>query len=100
VAPGKDKSAGKQCSGKTRKGNRTQRAGLTPLAQAAARSKGTSLSALYHRLATRRGQKRAILAVVHVIVVGAFYRLSRNEPYRDLGADYVDERRRRKLVFR
>jgi transposase len=65
-----------------------------------ARTKGTSLSALYHRLATRRGQKRVILAVAHVIVLGAFYRLSRNEPYRELGADYVDEHRRHELVDR
>lgn len=100
VAPGKDESAGKQRSEKTRKGNRILRAGLTPMAHAAARTKGTSLSALYHRLATRRGQKRAILAVAHVIVVSAFYRLSRNEPYREFGANYVDEHRRHQLVDR
>jgi transposase len=50
VAPGNDESAGKHCSGKTRKGNRTLRADLTPLAHTAARTKGTSPSALYHRL--------------------------------------------------
>jgi transposase len=48
----------------------------------------------------RRGQKRAILAVAHVIVVRAFYRLSRNEPYRELGANYVDGHRRHQLVDR
>jgi transposase len=100
VAPGDDESAGQQHSGKTCKGNRTLRAGLTPLAPAAARLKGTSLSALYHRLATCRGQKRTILAVAHVIVVSAFYRLSRNEPYRELGGNYVDEHRRHQLVDR
>jgi transposase len=100
VAPGNDESAGKQCSGKTRKGDRTLRAGLTPLAHAAARTKGTILSALYHRLATRRGQKRAILAVAHAIVVSVFCMLSRNEPYRELGANYVDEHRRHQLVDR
>jgi transposase len=100
VAPGNDESAGKRCSGKTRKGNRTLRAGLTPLAHAAARTQGTSLSALYHCLATRRGQKRTILAVALVIVVRAFYRLSRNEPYREFGANYVDGHRRHQLVDR
>jgi transposase len=59
VAPGNDESVDKQRSGKTRKGNRTLRAGLTQLDHAAARTKGTYLSALYHRLATRRGRKRA-----------------------------------------
>jgi transposase len=80
VAPGHDERAGKQCSGKTRKGNRALRTGLTQLAHAAALTKGTYVSALSHRLAARRGKKRAIMAVAHAIVVSAFYRLSRNEP--------------------
>jgi transposase len=41
VAPGDDESAGKRRSGKTRKGNRALRTGLTQLAHAAARTKGT-----------------------------------------------------------
>ena len=100
VAPGNDESAGKQRSGKTRKGNRTLRTGLTQIAQAAARTKGTYLSALYQRLAARRGKKRAIIAVAHAIVVSAFHMLSRHEPYRELGPNYFDERRREHLVDR
>jgi transposase len=98
VAPGNDESAGKQRSGKTRKGNRTLRTGLTQIAHAAARTKGTYLSTLYQRLATRRGKKRAIMAVAHAIVVSAFHMLSRHEPYRELGANYFDEQRRDHLV--
>lgn len=98
MAPGNDESAGKQRSGKTRKGNRALRAGLTQLAHAAVRTKETYLSALYHRLAARRGKKRAILAVAHAIVVSAFHRLSRNEPYRELRVNYFDEHRRHQLV--
>jgi transposase len=64
----------------SRKGNRALRTGLTQLAHAAALTKGTYVSALSHRLAARRGKKRAIMAVAHAIVVSAFYRLSRNEP--------------------
>jgi transposase len=100
VAPGDDESAGKQRSGKTRQGNRALRTGLTQLAHAAARPKGTYLSALYHRLAARRGKKRAIVAVAHSIVVSAFHMLSRNEPYHELGANYFDMHRREHLVDR
>jgi transposase len=57
VAPGNDESAGKQRSGKTRKGNRPLQAILTQLAHAAVRTKGTYVSALYQRLAARRGKK-------------------------------------------
>src|SRR5262245_24554062 len=68
VAPGNDESAGKTRSGKTRKGNRPLRAILTQLAHAAVRTKGTYLSALYLRLAARRGKNRAIVAVAHAIM--------------------------------
>jgi transposase len=83
VAPGNDASAGKQRSGRTRPGNQPLRTVLTQLAHAAARTKGTYLSALYHRLAARRGKKRAIVAVAHSRVVSAFHMLSRQEPYQD-----------------
>lgn len=100
VAPGNDESAGKQRSGKTRKGNRALRTGLTQLAHAAALTKGTYVSALYHRLAARRGKKRAIMAVAHSIVVSAFDMLSRNEPYHELGATYFDDHQREHLIDR
>jgi transposase len=100
VAPGNDESAGKQRSGRTRKGNQTLRAGLTQLAHAAVHTKETYLTAFYRRLAARRGKKRAIRAVAHSIMVSAFYMLARNEPYRELGANYFDERRRHYTVDR
>jgi transposase len=100
VAPGNDESAGKQRSGKTRQGNRALRTGLTQMAHAATRTKGTYVAALYHRLAARRGKKRAIIAVAHSIVVSAFHMLSRHEPYHELGANYFDQQRRHHLVDR
>jgi transposase len=100
VAPGNDESAGKQRSGKTRKGNRPLRAILTQLAHAAVHTKGTYLAALYQRLAARRGKKRAIIAVAHAIMVSVFHMLSRQEPYHELGGHYFDERRRQFTVDR
>ena len=100
VAPVNDESAEKQRSGKTRKGNQVLRAGVTPLAHGAVRTKGTYVSALYRRLAARRGKRRAILAVAHSIMVSVFYMLTRHEPSRELGANYFDERRRHDTVDR
>lgn len=91
VAPGNHESAGKRASGKTRKGNRFLRTILVQAAHAAARTKGTYLSAQYRRLATRRGKKRAVLAVAHSILVMAYYMIQRQEPYREAGADYFDQ---------
>jgi transposase len=100
IAPGHDASAGKQRSGRTRPGDQVLRAILTQLAHAAARTKGTYLSALYHRLAARRGKKRAIVAVAHAMVVSAFHMLVRQESYHELGANYFDEHRRHAVVDR
>src|SRR5262249_27453444 len=65
---------------------------LTQGAWAAVRTKGTYLSALYHRLAARRGKKRAICAVAHSLGNSFYHMLTKRQPYQDLGADYFDQR--------
>ena len=92
VAPGNNESAGKRRSGKTTKGNRALNVALTQAAHAAARTKNTYLSAQYGRLVGRRGKKRAIRAVAHSILIIAYHLIDRNEPYRELGGDYFDQR--------
>jgi transposase len=93
VAPGNNESAGKRRSGKTRKGNQALGVALNQAAHGAAHTKGTYLSAQYHRLAGRRGKKKAIMAVAHSILVIAYHLIKRQEPYRELGGDYFDQRR-------
>jgi transposase len=93
-APGNHQSGGKRYSGRTTKGNRPIGAALNQAAWAASRTKGTYLKARYHRLAARRGKKRAIVAIGRSILVSIWYMLSRQQPYQDLGADYYDQRRK------
>jgi hypothetical protein len=85
-----DESAGKRRSGKTRKGDPWLRTVLCQAAWAASHTKRTYLSAQYHRIAAKRGRKRAIIAVAHSILVIAYILLRRGEVYRDLGADYFE----------
>jgi transposase len=92
VAPGNHQSGGKWHSSRIRNGNRTLRTLLIQIAWAAVRKKGTDLSALYHRLAARRGKKRAIVAVAHRLVSSFYHMLDRQQPYQDLGIDYFDQR--------
>ena len=93
LVPGNHESAGKRLSAKTRKGNRTLCTALVQAAHGAAHTKDTYLAAQYHRLAARRGNKKAIIAVAHSILVIAYHMIQRQEPYRELGADYFDKRR-------
>jgi len=92
ICPGQNESAGKSRSGKTRKGSKWLRAGLTEAAKASSRSKGTYLSAQYQRLRGRRGHQKATIATAHSILVAAWHILSRDVPYDDLGDDYFIRR--------
>lgn len=92
ICPGQNESAGKSRSGKTRKGSKWLRAGLTEAAKAASRSKGTYLNAQYQRLRGRRGHQKATIATAHSILVAAWHILSRDVPYADLGEDYFIRR--------
>jgi transposase len=93
VAPGNHESAGKRYSGKTTKGNKALSAGLNQAAHAAACTRNTYLSAQYRRLAARRGKKKAIVALVHTILVIAYNLIQRKVSYQELGGDYFDKRR-------
>src|SRR5829696_8512173 len=93
MCPGNDESAGKRRSGKTRKGSNWFRSALTESAHAAARTKGSYLSAKYGGIRGRRGSKKAAVAVGHSIVVICYHLLERKVPYEDLGEDYLHNRR-------
>ena len=104
VCPGNNQSAGKHRSGRTTKGDRRLRQALTQAAWAAGHTEGTYPSARYHRLAKRRGKKRAAAAVGHTLLVIAYQVLKRGTTYAELGADFLDrpepERLTRQLVRR
>jgi len=100
LAPGNNESAGKRFSGRTGQGNRWLRSALVQAAHAAVRVKRSYLHSLYQRLAGRRGVKRAIVAVAHRILIAAYHMLLRHEPFRDLGATYLDERHKTRVVHR
>jgi len=97
VCPGNKRSAGKQLSGASTKGNTQLKTILCEIAATIARSPGTYLHALYHRIARRRGKPRAMLAVAHSLLVSIYYMLRDQVPYQDLGPDYFDHLQARRL---
>ena len=100
LCPGQDESAGKRRSGKTRHGSQALRAALVQAAHGAARAKDTYLSAQYHRLAARRGKKRAAVAVAHTIITIIYHLLRTGGTYRELGGNFFDERDREQVARR
>jgi transposase len=98
LSPGNNESAGKRYSARTGHGNRWLRTSLVQAAQSAIKVKNTYLRSFYYRLSGRRGAKRAIVAVAHRILTAAYYMLIRREPFRELGATYLDERNKARVV--
>ncbi len=91
VCPGNKRSAGKQLSGASTKGNKQLKTILCEIAATIARTSGTYLHALYQRIARRRGKPRAMMAVAHSLLVSIYYMLRDQVSYQELGPDYFDQ---------
>lgn len=91
VCPGNKQSGGKRLSGATTAGNPWLRALLGEAAWAIAHTKDNYLAAFYHRIARRRGTKKAIMALMHKVLVIIYHVLRTKKPYADLGSDYFDQ---------
>lgn len=104
LAPGNNESAGRHLSGATTPGNTWLGGALGDAAAAASRTRDTYLGAHYRRLARRRGGKRALVAVMHKILIAVWHMLSTDTDYHDLGADHYQnhpgrkEARKRRLL--
>jgi transposase len=92
MCPGNNQSGAKTRSAPTRHGDPWLKGALGQAAVAASRTKGTYLAARFRRVASRRGKKRALVAVGHTILIATWAMLTRDVPYHDLGGDYFTER--------
>ena len=105
ICPGQRESGGKKHSAATRKGSKWLRGTLTESAKAVVRTKGTYLSARYHRIKSRRGHAKATIATAHKILTAAYHVLQQGVPYHELGEEFFyrrdtenTERYRRRLI--
>jgi transposase len=103
LCPGNNESAGKHKSTATRNGSPWLTSALVEAAWSAVRTKDCYLAVRYWRIAKRRGQQRALIAIAHTILVIAWHLLAEHTTYTELGPDYLagkdqPDRRRRNLV--
>ena len=103
LAPAMYESAGKRSPAGRRRGNKWLTAMLTEAAGSVGRMQGKNYLAVQQaRLMRRRGRSRAQIAVAHSILITAYHVLKRDEPYRDLGPDWLatrnEEAHTRRLV--
>ena len=102
LAPGLHESAGKRYPPEAQHGNKWLCSMLVEATGSVGRMKGANYLAAQHGLTSRRGMARAQGAVAHSMLVSAYFMLSRDVPYSELGADWLrrrnDEAHTRRLV--
>jgi transposase len=100
LCPRMDESAGKKRSTRVRKGAPWLKTVLVQAAWAAVRKKDGYLRAQFLRLKSRRGPKKAILAVSASMLTAAYFMLRDQVPYVDLGAEHFNRRDKQVLANR
>ena len=100
LCPRSDESAGKRRSTRLRPGNTWLKSTLVQAAWAATRKKDSALRAQYLRLKSRRGPKKAVVAVAASMLTSAYFMLQRGVPYQDLGPSYCEARQPDKIAKR
>src|SRR5205814_570171 len=100
LCPRLHESAGKRLSNRTRSSNPWLKTTLVQAAWSAARKKDSYFRAQFLRIKSRRGPKKAVLAVAASMLTAAYHMLRDDADYRDLGAAHFDRRDKVKLAKR
>lgn len=100
LCPRNDESAGKRRSTRVRHGAPWLKTTLVQSAWAAVRAKDTYLQAQFFRLKSRRGPKKAILAVAASMLTSTYYMLLDDVDYHDLGPNHFDTIHKEKAALR
>src|SRR2546425_6379489 len=98
--PRLDESAGKRRSTRTRQSAPWLKPTLVDAAWAATHKKDSYLRAQFLRIKSRRGAKKAILAVASSMLTAAYFMLRDGVEYHDLGHHYFDQRDKEQLAKR
>ena len=88
MCPRNDESAGKRRSNRVRKGAPWLKTTLVQCAWAAVRKKDSYLNAQFLRIKTRRGPKKAIMAVATSILTAIYHMIKNGTLYQDLGSNH------------
>ncbi len=100
LCPRLDESAGKRRSTRTRQGAPWLKTLLVQIAWPAARKKQSYFQAQFFRLKTRRGPKKAIVAVAASMLTDVYYMLRDGTEFHDLGAQHFAEHDKTRVTNR
>ena len=100
ICPGNNESAGKKFKTNTRKGNPHLVSTLVESAWASTHVKNSHYKARYHRIKSRRGSQRAIVAVAHSLLRTIYVVLKTGQPYQEPTRPLLTEKQRTRKAQR
>jgi transposase len=100
LCPGNNESAGKRKNPKNHTWKNQLKPVMVEVAWAAARTNNTYYHDKYHRLKTRRGHKKALVAIAHRVMNGVFHIIKDGVHYKELGMDYLDKKTKSAKLYR
>jgi len=98
LCPGNNESAGKRKSGRNAVRNHPLKTILVQVAWAAIKKKGSYYKAKYYKLKSRRGARKAIVAIAHRIAKAIYNIIKNGDRYQDLGEEYLSKPNKQRML--
>jgi transposase len=99
VCPGNNQSAGKTRSKRVRKGNSYLKKVLAQGAAAISQGKSNRIRAFFFRIRKNASHKKAIIAIVHLLLRIIYRMLSDQSRYQELGGSYLSNRKNTSITI-
>lgn len=99
LCPGNNESAGKRKSGRSSVRKHPFKTIMIEIAWAAIKKKNSYYKDKYYRLKSRRGPKKAIVAIAHRIAKAIYNIIKHGQIYKDLGEDYLMNINKTKRIY-
>jgi transposase len=100
LCPGNNESGGKRKNPKNHTWKNQLKPVMVEVAWAASHTNNTYYQDKYHRLKTRRGHKKALVAIAHRILNALFHIIKYGVRYKELGMDYLDKKTKTAKLYR
>lgn len=100
LCPGNNESAGKRKNGRSSVRNHPLKTILIEVAWAAVKKKGSYYRAKYYKLKSRRGAKKAIVAIAHRILKAIYCIIKNGDRFKDPGESYLLENDKKRALKR
>lgn len=99
LCPGNNQSAGKRKSGHSPVRQHHLKTILVEVAWVTVRQPGSYYKEKFHRLRSRRGTKRAIVAIAHRLLKAIYYIIKDGVGFRDLGEEYLNRKHQASRLY-